>query len=63
MAEVIKVGLIKSKELIDYLLEEKIDNLKMIQMAVKIKKKLSKKIHMKKIKECYLTLVIHLAMQ
>lgn len=40
MAEVIKVGLIRSKELIDYLLEEKIDNLKMIQMAVKIKKEI-----------------------
>ena len=44
MAEVIKVGLIKSKELIDYLLEEKIDNLKMIQMAVKIKKEIVEEI-------------------
>lgn len=40
MAEIIKAGLIKSKELIDYLLEKEIDDLKMILMALKVKKEI-----------------------
>lgn len=40
MAEIIKAGLIKSKKLIDYLLNEDIDNLKMITMAINIKREI-----------------------
>lgn len=40
MAEVIKAGLIKSKELIDYLLKEKTDDFQMILMALKVKKEI-----------------------
>lgn len=40
MAEIIKAGLIKSKKLIDYLLNEQIDNLEMIMMAINIKREI-----------------------
>lgn len=40
MAEVIKAGLIRSKELIDYLLKDDVEDLKMILLALKVKKEI-----------------------